>query len=243
MKSDRRHRIFAVWFTALTAALLTASCSLEDEVPDYRYRLTIEVETPEGLKSGSSVIEVEQKLVGGGSDPGAGQSLSLRVRGEAVAVDLPDGQTLYALLRSENNIEWAGWVYLRLNPCDKGEAACEDNVLEVTGEQTLPRMWRANVLQDERSAYPTFVTFDDEADPTSVKLVDPDDLAASFGAEVALRRIIVELTDDRVTKGIEDRLGWLGEYPEPSLKPGHGLKDYSLAATLKHGAFRQGVNQ
>jgi len=243
MNGRSKHRIFALLLAVITAALFTASCTADDAAPDYRYRLTVEVETPEGLKSGFSVIEVEQKLVGGGSDPGAGQSLSLKVRGEAVAVDLPDGRTLYALLRSENDIEWAGRVYLRLNPCDKGEAACEDNVLEVTGEQTLPRMWRANVLQNERSAYPMFVTFDDEADPTSVKLVDADDLAATFGEGAKLRRITVELTDDQVTKGIEDRLGWLGEYPEPSLKPGHGLKDYSLPATLKHGAFRQGVNQ
>ena len=71
-------------------------------------------------------------------------------------------------------------------------------------------MWRANVLQDERSAYPMMVRFADESDPTSVALVDPDDLAASFGEGVSLRRITVELTDDPVTASIEDRLGWLG---------------------------------
>lgn len=81
------------------------------------------------------------------------------------------------------------------------------------------------------------VTFGDEADPTSVTLVDPDDLVASLGEGVTLKRITAELTDEQVTTGIEARLRWLSEYPEPSLKPGHGLKDHSLPATLRHGDF------
>ena len=56
------------------------------------------------------------------------------------------------------------------------------------------------------------VTFADRDDPTSVARVDPDDLAASFGEGVKLRRITVQLTDDPVTSGIEERLGWLTEH-------------------------------
>ena len=43
-------------------SLFAASCSERDLAPDYRYRLTVEVETPEGLRSGSSVIEVKQSM-------------------------------------------------------------------------------------------------------------------------------------------------------------------------------------
>jgi hypothetical protein len=50
------------------------------------------------------------------------------------------------------------------------------------------------------------VTFGDIKDPTSVARVDPDDLAASFGAGVKLKAITVEITDDAVTTGIEKRL-------------------------------------
>ena len=56
------------------------------------------------------------------------------------------------------------------------------------------------------------VTFGDLDDPTSVSRVDPDDLAASFGEEVTLRRITVQMTDDRVTTGIEKRLPWLDQF-------------------------------
>lgn len=200
-----------------TGALLLGGCleaEAEDRAPDYRYRLTVEVETPEGLKTGSSVIEVRQSLMRPGSDPGAGVGVSRKVRGEAVAVDLPGGQTLYALLRSENNVEWASRVYVLLAPKpEKNEPFVDqlDNVLELEGVQVLPRMWRANVLQGERSAYPQMVTFADEADPTSIVRVDPDDLAASFGQGVRLKRITAELTDDAVTTGIEERLEWVNE--------------------------------
>ena len=221
--------------------LTLASCGTSHDVPDYRYRLTVEVETPEGLRTGSSVIEVQQSLGRSAMNP-AGQRISRRVRGEAVAVDLPSGQTFFALLRSENDIDWSARVMQLLAPKRTGEPWEEqfDNMLALEGERTVPRMWPATGHLGRRSAYPMLVTFGDLDDPTSVERVDPDDLAASFGEGVSLKRITVQMTDDSVATGIEGRLGWLSEFPEPSLKPDHALDDYSLAATLKHRAFRQG---
>jgi hypothetical protein len=74
-----------------------------------------------------------------------------------------------------------------------------------------------------------------------VQRVDPANLAASFGPGIRLKRITVEVTDDDVTTGIEKRLRWLGDHPEPSLDPGHGPKDFSLPATLHHGDFSLGT--
>lgn len=202
--------ICAGWL-ALAALLLSGCAAAEDKAPDYRYRLTVEVETPEGPKTGSSVIEVQQTLVRAGGSP-ANQAVERRVRGEAVAVDLPGGKTLFALLRSENNIDWASYVFVYLAPQKKGEHFADqmDDVLEVKGKQVLPRMWPPVAFLEERSAYPMLVTFGDLADPTSVALVDPDDLAATFGEGVRLKRITVQLTDDPVTTGIEQRLRWWG---------------------------------
>jgi len=56
---------------------------------------------------------------------------------------------------------------------------------------------------------PVLVRFRDPKVPTSVELVDPLNLAASFGSGVTLTRASVEITDDPVTKGIETRLPWL----------------------------------
>ncbi len=92
-------------FGLLLAAMSLAGCGAADDVPDFRYRLTVEVETSEGLRTGSSVIEVQQSLGRSAMNP-AGQRISRRIRGEAVAVELPLGQTLFALLRSENDNDW-----------------------------------------------------------------------------------------------------------------------------------------
>jgi len=205
-------RIVQAAWLALVALVLPGCAFAEDKAPDYRYRLTVEVETPEGVKTGSSVIEVEQSLSRSTAAP-AEVSVQRKVRGEAVAVDLPNGKTLFALLRSTNNVDWASYVYVYLAPHEKGKPFIDqlDNVLEVTGERTLPRMWPPVGFLEERSAYPMLVTFSDLADPTSVAEVDPDDLAATFGEGMRLKRITVELTDDPVTSGIRNRLSWLGK--------------------------------
>ena len=58
--------------------------------------------------------------------------------------------------------------------------------------------------------YPMLVTFGDIADPASVRLVDPGDLAASFGAGVRLKAVTLEVTREEVTEGVvEGLLGWI----------------------------------
>jgi hypothetical protein len=202
----------------LCLALAISACASDDTAPDYRYRLPGEVETPEGLKTGSSVIEVKQRLVRAGSSP-ANMAVERRVRGEAVAVDLPGGRALFALLRSDNNVDWASYVMQTLAPHSESETFAQqlDNMLLLEGEIVLPRTFPPVGHLEERSAYPMLVTFGDLDDPTSVEEVDPDDLAATFGEDVSLKRITVQVTDDPVTSGIERRLGWLGNIREMNL--------------------------
>jgi hypothetical protein len=228
----------------LCLALAISACASDDTAPDYRYRLTVEVDTPEGLKTGSSVIEVKQRLVRAGSNP-ANIAVERRVRGEAVAVDLPGGRTLFALLRSDNNVEWASYVMQTLAPHIDSETFAQqlDNMLLLEGEMVLPRTFPPVGHLEERSAYPMLVTFRDLDDPTSVEEVDPDDLAVTFGEGVSLERITVQITDDPVTTGIEKRLDWLSEYPEPRLDPEYrGSTNPNLSQSLWHGDFRKGEN-
>ena len=203
----------------LCLALAVAGCSLTDQTPAYRYRLTVEVDTPDGVKTGSSVIEVDTEVAGGYSIPTPGR-VTNRVRGEAVTVDLGEGRVLFALLRSEADIDWAGRGMYRLSPQYAGENALRDgyrNMLRHRPERTVPRHFSRADQVNKRSAYPMLVTFGDLDDPTSVEEVDPDDLAATFGEGVSLKRITVQITDDPVTSGIEQRLGWLGNIREMNL--------------------------
>jgi hypothetical protein len=65
-----------------------------------RYELTIEVETPEGRRRGSSVIQVSVKrTVPFWGDNG----IHFQVEGKAPAVELPDGRLVFALLRDSTN--------------------------------------------------------------------------------------------------------------------------------------------
>jgi len=66
---------------ALLAALLLTSCSSSET---FRYRLIVEVETPQGLHTGSSVLEVTVREASG--DSLIGNKVQGRVQGEAVAV-------------------------------------------------------------------------------------------------------------------------------------------------------------
>ena len=67
---------------------------------------------------------------------------------------------------------------------------------------------------------PVLVRFRDPNNSASVELVDPLDLAVSFGPGVTLKRAFVEITDDPITKGIETRLPWLASSKvSPQLVP------------------------
>ena len=147
--------------------------------------------------------EVRSTLGGAGVD----------VRGEAAAVDLPGGQTLFALLRYEDHGGWAGDAMFDVVPYPSDKSIPIDDrfgahVQAVIADRTLhvvPRTTK-NVSDKDVSAYPMLVRFGDIRDPKSVALVNPDDLAASFGAGYRLRRMTVQRTDDPVTVGIEKRL-------------------------------------
>lgn len=165
------------------------------------------------------MIEVDTDVAGGYSIPVPGR-VTNRVCGEAVAVDLGEGRVLFALLRSEADTDWAGRVMYRLSPQYTGENALRDayrNMLRHRSEKTVPRYFSRRDRMEQRLAYPMLVTFGDLDDPTSVERVDPDDLSATFGEGVSLKRITVKITDDHATTGIEQRLRWLGRIREMNL--------------------------
>lgn len=226
-----------------TICLLLAACGLTDDTPAYRYRLTVEVDTPEGVKVGSSVIEVDTHVAGEYSIPTPGR-VTHRVRGEAVAVDLGEGRVLFALLRSEGDTDWAGRVMYRLSPQYTGKNGLRDayrNMLRHRPERTVPRYFSRRDRMDRRLAYPMLVTFSDLDEPTSVERVDPDDLAATFGEGVSLKRITVQITDDPVTGGIEERLRWMDQYRkmhfDGTSTVSEDLTTDSLAAHFTAGTF------
>jgi hypothetical protein len=79
--------------TMLAVAVGLSACF--SPVYKHRYRLTIAVDTPDGRKTGSSVIEASHTISTSLATRGSGVT---GVRGEAVYVDLGQGRQVIALL-------------------------------------------------------------------------------------------------------------------------------------------------
>jgi hypothetical protein len=195
-------------FTALAALLLTGCGLLGTSLPTYRYRLTIEVDTPDGIRTGSSVYEVKTSRTSQ-FFPASPNHISVKVRGEAVVVDLPNG-ALFAVVGQDA----AGWRMFRANtyhnPGKFGvlDADAIKAFKKNRSKMTLPRNFKPD---QPLSGDPQMVRFADENDPASVVWVDPEQLDQAFGPGIRLRAVYVQITDDPVTTGIEKRLTWLPE--------------------------------
>ncbi len=196
--------IRSVFLAALTALFLFG-CS--EELPTYRYRLTVEVDTPEGVVSGSAVREVSSSC--STRDGYAGGGASMDVRGEAVAVDLPNGETLFALLSAPTYNGEAAHVAFNvfLRQITKGRGfsdSCEH--LNYTVKALASGDYRAEVPED---MYPTFVRFNDLKDPMSVQKLEAGSLEGSFDKNFRVRRILILTTDANPTAKIVKILPWL----------------------------------
>ena len=99
---------------------LLAGCDWIPSSDTIRYRVTVEVETPQGLRNGSSVIE---STITTGKSWGDASGISYALHGEAVAVDIAPGQTVFALLRNVKNSDGAAYHAMLLSDALRHGAA------------------------------------------------------------------------------------------------------------------------
>lgn len=237
--------------------LLLSGCVGLGYSDSYNYRLTVNIDTPEGLKSGSTVRKVSsrdnttQYSLIAGMRGGCHSEL----KGEAVVVDLGTRGKVFALLDnslSAHQIVQDSFPLEGGGPCLKNGIKYYSNL---KGKTEVPPF-----------AHPMMVTFTDLSDPTSVKYVygieqlkdekgnfkgdaldkqvKEDNFAALFGEGVKLHSITIEMTDDAVTEGIEEVLPWLPEY-QSKLFDGRKIHtieaENRLANSLGLGSFAVGT--
>jgi hypothetical protein len=229
-------------FTRLAALVAIGLCLAGcGRTESYRYKLTLAVNTPNGVKRGSTVDEVLFYEV---SIPARGTMHKLR--GEALYLDLGPGERpLIALLTNyirEKHGVANGWTR------DAGP-----------GTATLSRLYGPAPRQDfmddvaciaqlrgprkiTPADLPDLVTFADVNDPKSVIEVDPESIQTALGPNVSWNEITIESTDEPVTTGIEMKLPWIPSYFEKNLRlDGSNLGQASaLANTLSWSDFDQG---
>jgi hypothetical protein len=161
-----------------------------------RFRLTIEIETPEGMKSGSSVIETRNWETSWG--PVEARGLRSSARGEAVFVDLGKGRNVIAILGwgpfGQDTQKIYGLTRAALAP---GRRVSWKDEPQLKGSGELPREY-----------VPTLISFSDLSDPRTARIVPPTDFSSIFGAGVRFRSAHIETTNDAVTRGIEMKLPW-----------------------------------
>jgi hypothetical protein len=139
--------------------------------------------------------------------PGKGLATLTSLTGEAVAVDLPGGRTLFALIGPlSNGRDLAGTVTKLFEPSAVSPEAVVASVGALGGSD---QVGRTAVLNPEQ--YPHLVTFRDINNPKSIQAVDPMSISAVFDEEITIQRITVTLTNEKVTTGIEKQLEWLNE--------------------------------
>ena len=202
---------------------------------EWRQKLTVEVETPSGPITASSVITVTCKSSPKWLRGLGGGGLSCFNRGEAVPVEIAPGNVLFALLKkapgSTNYPEKVAYhVFFPNRELTTVKERSDQLERGIQGVQTLPK-----------ENYPLLVTFSDITKPKTVQKVDPDNLKATFGPGVSLKRLTLEITNEPVTEGkIEEILRWLNSVHrlvEP--KSGALLKDTPVEHRLNTLDFRR----
>jgi hypothetical protein len=191
-------RRLAVAVVLLGAAGVALWLAVGSRTFGWHQRLTVTVATPAGEVSGSSVTEVVVKSLPK-TLPDAGV-VDAKLRGEAVVVEVAPGKYLFALLN--DGLGWTEAAY------DKNRVGSvfEENMRFIEDQSGQPP------VPLPRAEWPLMVTFDDVADPKTARMVDPDNLEATFGPGVELRAVTLEVTGDPVTDGrVEQVLGWLIE--------------------------------
>jgi hypothetical protein len=171
----------------------------------FRYRMTIEVNDGNMIRSGSGVIEVAYSGPVLRNLPGP--QIGADVQGNAVTVDLGPKGLLFAIFRVGNYGTFSmGEIpiaaYGLKNPGDSPE------LLEADLSQLKRKSGWVEVPKDFQ---PTLIRFSDIDDPNSAGKVDASNLGASFGAGVELKSVKLELTNDPITPVPSVWPAWLKE--------------------------------
>jgi hypothetical protein len=204
-------------FRWLGPLVLLAALFIGDQIrinrPGHKYRLTVEVETPTGLRSAAGVMSVHP-------DRGYSQGGHTRTRGDAVLVDLGGGKNLLVLLAHlEKSLDLDGINYLALRAM---KAAGRDVSFNAMSRMT-------GTVPVKGALIPVLLSFSDLGNPATARVVPPDNSEAVLGGGFRLHGVAIEVVPngfwpldfggvlgEPVTRGIEAKLPWLNSAGNPA---------------------------
>ena len=183
--------------------------------PGHKYRLTVEVTTPDGIRTGSGILSVVP-------DRGYSRGGRTTMRGEAVFVDLGRGKNVVALLAHQQgaklDLDDINYVALRAYGAARGNRVSFNDIHRQTG-----------VVPVQGDLVPVFVSFGNPNDPKTARLVAADHVEAVLGEGYAIRGLTAEVVPngfwpidfggalgEPVTRGIDAKLPWLTAPGDPA---------------------------
>lgn len=146
--------------------------------PDHKYRLTVEIETPQGVKSASGVIAVHPNRGYSGSG-----SEGTKIKGDALVVDAGHGKGIVILLAHGGQpLDFEAINYLDMR------------ALHVLGQRVQFRELKSLSASAPvtEGRIPVILAFADMANPASARTLEPEQFEAVMGAGVRLRGMKVE---------------------------------------------------
>lgn len=221
LKKNKKLIAALLGLLAIAGSVAVAAEVMQNEKPSgkWRYKMTVTVETPEGIKTGSSVREMSNSTPA--IDwPDVGNPA--RVEGEAVVVDLGKRGVLFAVVSTNPHFEFYNAFPLPGRAPGNGGSSPEG----IKYYSSLPAGTKGTLNPGAPPGYPMLVTFKDLNDPLSVTEVQEwthvprqergknfvltkDRMEELFGEGVKLRDITLEITDEPVTWGMEKWLPWI----------------------------------
>jgi hypothetical protein len=192
----------------------------------FRYKLTAEVMTPEGLKTGSSVVEVSY---GSQVAPLAQGGRYDTLLGEATYVDLGHGKNLFVTLGSldaaqskeRSNLPYRSSSLIESSDYEKMKWALDPLWLPIKifklgrtpGQerdmcQRVSKLFETPAETVPLNNLPTLVTFADLSQPLTGMAVNPNNLVGRFGAGYTMVAKI-EFSKADITHRIDDLLPWV----------------------------------
>jgi hypothetical protein len=246
VNGGRRVKFISKWAGLLgLLAVLFVGDQIRINRPGHKYRLTVEVTTPDGTRTASGVVAVVP-------DRGYSRRGHTVTSGDAIFDDLGHGKNLVVLLAHQGktpegktpegktpegksldgktlDLDDINYVALRAYGAARGTRVSFNEMSRQTG--TVPVQ---GVL------IPVLVSFGDPNDPASARMVDPDHAEAVLGDGYKLKGLSAEVVPngfwpidfggplgEPVTRGISARLPWLTGPGDPAAT---ALKAASLAA-------------
>lgn len=206
-----------IFLALLSVSIVSTACAgIGDTFASgtWRYKVTVVVDTPEGVKTGSAVREVHYQH---GLHLTPEMMSKIEVKGEAVVVDLGQRGVLFAIMGTDDDL-----IVERSFPVPEGQ-----------GIEYYTHLKNARAVLPPNQ-YPQFVHFKDINDPKTVEGVQDviscpnarkecvgrtgyvalDTMEKGFGAGVKLKEVTIEMTDEPVTYNVSNYLPPYATDPE-----------------------------